>query len=458
MPSLTFLGAAGTVTGSKHLLDVGTHRVLVDCGLFQGLKQLRDRNWRPLAIGATAVNAIILTHAHLDHCGWIPRLVAQGFRGRVFCTPATQELCSVVLPDSAHLQEEDARDANKHEYTKHQPALPLYTSEDAARALTLLQPVGFNRPVPVAPDVEVEFVPAGHLLGSAYARVRCPNGRTILFGGDLGRYGRPVLPDPSPRPESDVLLVESTYGDRLHVDDDGGARLAEIVTNTAAKGGKLIIPAFAIGRVEEVLYWLKYLEDANRIPILPVFIDSPMASRALQFYANRLDELDPDIKPLARGLKAFATRRLTVVASPQQSIELVASRQPSIVIASSGMATGGRVLHHLEATLPSPRNSVLFVGYQAEGTRGRQLCDGAKTVRIKGHDVTVAARIERIDSMSAHADAGEIMKWLTSQPKPPAMTYLVHGEPVALEALRARIVSELRWPVQIAGYEERVEV
>ena len=458
MPSLTFLGAAGTVTGSKHLLDLGTHRVLVDCGLFQGLKELRERNWRPFPIGASAVDAIILTHAHLDHCGWIPRLVAQGFRGRVFCTPGTRELCSLVLPDSAHLQEEDARDANQHGYTKHQPALPLYTSDDAARALTLLQPVGYNRPVPVVPGVEVEFVPAGHLLGSAYARVRCPNGRVVLFGGDLGRYGRPVLPDPSPRPESDVLLVESTYGDRLHVDDDGGARLAQIVTDTAAKGGKLIVPAFAIGRVEEVLYWLKQLEDAKRIPILPVFVDSPMAGRALQFYASRLDELDADIRPLARDVRAFATQRLTVVASAQQSIELVASRQPSIVIASSGMATGGRVIHHLEATLPNPKNTVMFVGYQAEGTRGRQLCDGAKLVRMKGREVPVAARIERLDSMSAHADAGEIVKWLTSLSKPPAMTYLVHGEPAALEALRARILSDLRWPVHIAGYEERVDI
>jgi len=458
MPSLTFLGAAGTVTGSKHLLDLGDRRVLVDCGLFQGLKELRERNWRPLPIAANAIDALVLTHAHLDHCGYIPRLVAQGYHGRVFCTPGTQDLCTLVLPDSAHLQEEDARDANKHGYTKHQPALPLYTSDDAARALTLFQPVGYHRPVPVAAGVTVEFIPAGHLLGSSYARVTLPDGRTVLFGGDLGRYGRPVLPDPSPVDGADVLLVESTYGDRQHVADDGGARLAEIVTSTAAKGGKLIVPAFAIGRVEEVLYWLKQLEDARRIPILPVFVDSPMAGRGLQFYANRLDELDPEIRPLARNLKAFATTRLTVVASAQQSIELVASRQPSIVIASSGMATGGRVIHHLEATLPSPKNTVLFVGYQSEGTRGRQLCDGAKTVRMKGRDVPVAARIERIDSMSAHADAGEILRWLSGFKKPPSMTYLVHGEPSALEALKGRITSELRWPVHIAAYEERVEI
>jgi metallo-beta-lactamase family protein len=458
MPSLTFLGAAGTVTGSKHLLDLGSWRVLVDCGLFQGLKDLRLRNWSPFPIEASAVDAMVLTHAHLDHCGYLPRLVAKGFRGRVFCTPGTQDLCSLVLSDSAHLQEEEARDANRHGYTKHQPALPLYTSEDAARALTLLQPVGFNRPVPVVPDVEVEFLSAGHLLGSAYARVRLPDGRLILFGGDLGRYGRPVLQDPSPVDSADVLLVESTYGDRLHPADDDGARLAAIINDTAARGGKLIIPSFAIGRVEEVLYWLKHIEDAKRIPVLPVFVDSPMASRALQFYASRADELDPDVRPPARGVSAFATRRLTVIASPQQSKELVASRQPSIVIASSGMATGGRVIHHLEVALPSAKNTVLFVGFQAEGTRGRTLVDGIKQVRIKGRDIPVAARIERIDSMSAHADANEIMRWLSLFSRPPSMTYLVHGESLALEALRARVQVELKWPVHVARYQERVEL
>jgi metallo-beta-lactamase family protein len=458
MPSLTFLGAAGTVTGSKHLLDLGNHRILVDCGLFQGLKELRQRNWQPLPVAADALDAIVLTHAHLDHCGYLPRLVAQGFRGRVFCTPGTQELCSLVLPDSAHLQEEDARDANKQGYSKHQPALPLYTSDDAARALTLLQPVGYHRPVPAAAEVDVEFIPAGHLLGSAYARVTIPDGRTILFGGDLGRYGRPVLPDPSPVDAADLLLLESTYGDRSHVADDGGVRLAQIINETTAKGGKVIIPSFAIGRVEEVLYWIKELEDARRIPVLPVFVDSPMAGRALQYYAGRVDELDADVRPLRRSVKAFATQRLTVVASTQQSIELVASRKPAIVIASSGMATGGRVLHHLEATLPNPRNTVMFVGFQALGTRGRKLVDGAPSVRMKGHDVPVSARIEKIDSMSAHADAGEILRWLSGFKKAPAMTYLVHGEPVALEALKAKISSERQWPVYVPGHEETVQI
>jgi len=471
MSSLTFLGAAGTVTGSKHLLQLDGKSILVDCGLFQGLKELRERNWEPFPVEPARIDAVILTHAHLDHCGYLPRLVAGGFRGRIFCTPATKELCSLVLPDSAHLQEEDAREANRYQYTKHSPALPLYTSIDAARTLTQLQPVGYDRPIPLLATARlesgsesptVEFINAGHLLGSAYARVRVGD-KVILFGGDLGRYGRPVLPDPSPVSEADYLLVESTYGDRQHLPDDEGEQFAEIVKETAARGGKLIIPSFAIGRVEEVLYWLKRLEEEKRIPALPVYVDSPMAVAALQFYSARLNELDPEISATARSMPtgarqvaAFATNRLVTVSSPQQSADLIASRHPSIIISSSGMATGGRVLRHLAATLPNPKNTALFVGYQAEGTRGRDLVDGAKQVKLLGRMVTVAARVALLSSMSAHADAGEILRWLSGFTRAPQMTYLVHGEPPALEALAARIRSEKQWPVQIAGYRTTV--
>lgn len=454
---LTFLGAAGTVTGSKHLLEVGTQRVLVDCGLFQGLKDLRLRNWAPLPIEPASIDAVVLTHAHLDHCGYLPRLVAGGFKGTIFCTPGTRELCTLVLPDSARLQEEDARHANRHGYSKHEPALPLYTEADAARALDRLQPVGYERPVPIASSVEVDFINAGHLLGSAYARVRT-GGRTILFGGDLGRYDRPVLPDPSPVAAADVLLLESTYGDRVHEPDDDGARLAAIVKETAARGGRLIVPSFAIGRAEEVLYWLHRLEEQQRIPALPVYLDSPMAVAALNFYEGRLNELDPDIKNGGRQLSAFYTTRLTTIADARDSAELVASSQPAIVISSSGMATGGRVLRHLAAALPNPNNTVLFVGYQAAGTRGRLLADGSKQIKLLGQEIRVAARIERIDSMSAHADSNEIMRWLSGFKSAPKLTCLVHGEPPSLAALRQRITSTLRWPVHVAEHLERLEL
>jgi metallo-beta-lactamase family protein len=457
MASLTFLGAAGTVTGSKHLLETAGHRLLIDCGLFQGLKELRERNWQPLPIPPSSIHSVILTHAHLDHCGYLPRLVAQGFSGRVFCTAGTRDLCTLVLPDSAHIQEEDAQTANRQGRSKHHPALPLYTSTDAQRALAQLQPCGYNRPMPVAPGVEAEFINAGHLLGSSYVRVKA-EGKTFLFGGDLGRYGRPVLPDPTPVDAADVLLLESTYGDRLHEPDDRGARLAEIVIAALSRGGKLIIPAFAIGRVEEVLYWLKLLESEKRIPVLPVYVDSPMAASGLEFYANRRDELDPLAAAQERGVYEFCTTRMTTIASVEESQKLQASRAPAIVIASSGMATGGRVLHHLEATLPDPRTTVLFVGYQAAGTRGRSLIDGAKTIRMHGKDIAVAAHVEHLDSMSAHADANEIMRWLSGFSRPPSMTYLVHGEPTPLEALRTRIQSERGWPVHIAKYLERVQL
>jgi metallo-beta-lactamase family protein len=455
--SLTFLGAAGTVTGSKHLLALGDRRILVDCGLFQGLKDLRLRNWAAFPIDPRQIDAVILTHAHLDHCGYLPRFVAQGYRGRVYCTPGTRDLCTLILPDSARLQEEDARQANRHRYSKHSPAQPLYTEVDAARALDRLQPVGYDRPVPIVPGVDVEFINAGHLLGSAYARVTIGD-KVILFGGDLGRYDRPILPDPTPVAEADVLLVESTYGDRLHEPDDDGARLAAIVTDVAARGGRLIIPAFAVGRVGEVLYWLKRLEGQQRIPILPVYIDSPMAAGALQFYRDRLPELDEDVRPATRGRTVFATTRMVTVESVQESKDLVASRTPAVVIASSGMATGGRVLHHLAAALPDPRNTILFVGFQAAGTRGRALTDGARHVKLHGQSVPVAARIERIDSMSAHADAGEILRWLSGFVRPPSMTYLVHGEPAPLAALARRISAERQWPVHIPRHLERVDL
>jgi metallo-beta-lactamase family protein len=465
MSTLTFLGAARTVTGSKHLLaftspDGSTRRVLVDCGLFQGLKDLRLRNWESLPVDPEAIDAVILTHAHIDHSGYLPGLVAGGFRGRIFCTPGTAELCGLVLPDAARLQEEDARHANKRGYSKHRPAMPLFTEADAYRALGQLQPVGYERTVPVAPGLEVEFINAGHLLGSAYARARLagPPPLEVLFGGDLGRYGRPVLPDPAPVASADVLLLESTYGDRDHDPDDQGARLARIVSETAARGGKVIVPAFAIGRVEEVLYWLRRIEQRKEIPVLPVYVDSPMAVSALRFYEKRGHELDEDARSGRGDVSAFATDRFRTIELPAHSKELTASKGPAIVVSSSGMATGGRVLHHLAAALPDARHTILFVGYQAAGTRGRQLLEGVSRVRIHGVDVPVAARVESLDSMSAHADRSEILRWLRGFTRPPRVTYLVHGEPAPMAALRHRIEGELGWHVEMPEYRQTVEL
>jgi metallo-beta-lactamase family protein len=455
---LTFLGAARTVTGSKYLVEHNGRRVLLDCGLFQGLKDLRTRNWEPFPVPPASLDAVVLTHAHLDHVGYLPRLIAQGYNGRVFCTAGTMELAGLVLPDSGRIQEEDARQANRHHYTKHEPALPLYDETDAQRALTHLQPVGYDRELEIVPDVSVEFRQAGHLLGSAAVVMRLKGGPRILFGGDLGRYERPVLPDPAPAIEADAMLVESTYGDRDHPADDRGEALAQIVRDTAGRNGKLIVPAFAIGRVEELLYWIRRLEQEHRIPVLPVYVDSPMAGEALRFYGQRSLELDPEMRPEGKNVSMFATGRFRAVVSPQESKQVTASSKSAIVISSSGMATGGRVLHHLAAALPHERNTVLFVGFQAAGTRGRALVDGAEDVKIHGSFVPVRARIARIDSMSAHADRNEILRWLGTSPAPPKRLFLVHGEPEPMDALKATIGQRLGWNVHTPGHQERVQL
>lgn len=463
MPSLTFLGAARTVTGSKHLLDIDGQRILFDCGMFQGLKELRLRNWAALPVPADSIHAVVLTHAHLDHTGWLPRLVAAGFKGKVYCTGGTHDLSKLILPDAARIQEEDARHANKHGFSKHHPALPLYTEADATAALSRFKVCPMEKKVQVADRLDVEFINAGHLLGSSFVlatrrgnpstSLRAGGGGRVLFGGDLGRYNRPILPDPSPGVETDVLLVESTYGDRLHPADDDGAAFAAIVNDTVARRGKLILPSFAIGRVEELLYWLCRLEDHNRIPKLPIYVDSPMALEGLEFYRRRSHELDQDVSTMQRTLPRF-----TAVETADESKRLVQTPGPSIVIASSGMATGGRVVHHLFAELPYERNTVLFVGYQAVGTRGRNLIEGAHYIKMYGQEVPVRAKIAKINGMSSHADSGEIIKWLRTIPRAPKITYLVHGEPAAQDVLKTTIQKELGWNVEIPTHGQTVEL
>jgi metallo-beta-lactamase family protein len=452
------MGAARTVTGSKYLLEHGGKRVVVDCGLFQGLKELRLRNWAEFPIPPREIDAVVLTHAHLDHVGYLPRLRSGGYKGRVFCTAGTKDLCRLVLPDSGRIQEEDARQANRHGYSKHHPALPLYTESDALAAVAQLQPIGYHRAIEIVPGITIEFLPAGHLLGSAFVVARLQSGPTVLFGGDLGRYSRPVLPDPTNAVQADVVLVESTYGDRDHLADDDGEQLAQIIRNTVERGGKLIIPAFAIGRVEELLYWMRRLEQERRIPVLPVYVDSPMANEALKFYAARVSELDEEMRPTEKKVSTFATTHFQTVSSPQQSKELTASKRPAIVISSSGMATGGRVLHHLAAALPDARNTVLFVGFQAAGTRGRNLVDGAREVKIHGQWITVKAHVEKIDSMSAHADRGEIIRWLGTLPATPRRVCLVHGEPAPMDALKTRVQQRFGWAAETPQHLERLSL
>jgi metallo-beta-lactamase family protein len=455
--SLTFLGAAGgTVTGSKHLLEDGGRRLLLDCGLFQGLKALRARNWAPPPVDPKTLGAVVLSHAHIDHSGYLPRLCRDGFAGPIYCTGGTIDLLRVLLPDAAHLQEEEADFANRHHTTKHDPALPLYTVADAERVLGLVERVEFGRGFAPVPGVEARFAHSGHIVGAAL--VTCViGGRRLVFSGDLGRYGVPIMVDPDPVPEADVLLVESTYGDRDHPPDDHADKLAAAVARAAEQKGWLLIPAFAVGRAQEILYDLRRLEAAGRIPSLPVYLDSPMAIQATVVYASHPEEHDAELKAAeTHGDRPFAPRRFHLSRTVADSKGLNDTAGPGVIIAGSGMATGGRILHHLKRLLPDPRTTVLFVGYQAAGTRGRLLRDGATVIKMLGEMVPVRARIEVSGSYSAHADRGEILRWLGGFRRAPDMTYVVHGEAEAAAALRDAIAGRLGWRAVVAEDGQRV--
>jgi metallo-beta-lactamase family protein len=456
--TLTFLGAAGTVTGSKHFLQSGSARLLLDCGLFQGLKELRQRNWAPCPVPAASIGGVLLSHAHIDHSGALPRLGREGFRGPIYCTPGTADLLKIMLPDAAHLQEEEADFFNRHQTSKHQPALPLFTTADADQVLTQVRSVGFNDSFSPAQGVTARFINAGHILGAGLVEVSI-NGRTLVFSGDLGRYGVPIMRDPDPVPAADVLLVESTYGNRLHPVDDHRDRLTAAVQRTVEKKGWLLIPAFAVGRSQEILYDLRELEDAARIPSLPVYLDSPMAIEATAIYARHPEEHDQDLKRVeASGERPFAPKRVRICKSVDDSKRLNDTDGPGIIIAGSGMATGGRILHHFVRRLPDERTTVLFVGYQAAGTRGRLLREGAREMKMLGQSVPVRAAIMVSDSYSAHADQGEILRWLGGFTRPPETTYIVHGEPDAAAALLALIASKLKWRAVVAQDGQRVDI
>jgi metallo-beta-lactamase family protein len=455
--TLTFLGGAGgTVTGSKHLLENGRGRLLLDCGLFQGLKPLRLRNWAPPPVDPKTLGAVILSHAHIDHSGYLPRLCRDGFTGPIYATRGTADLLTVMLPDAAHLQEEEAEFANRHKTSKHAPALPLYTGEDAARALAGVTRVDFGQRFTPAPGVEARFTPSGHILGAGL--VTCAlEGRRLVFSGDLGRYDVPIMVDPAPVAAADVLLVESTYGNRVHPADDPLERLTAAVRRAVNQKGWLLIPAFAVGRSQEILYDLRALEQSGVIPSIPVFLDSPMAIQATVIYATHTDEHDAELGRLeADGAKPFAPRRITLSRTVEDSKRLNETAGPGIIVAGSGMATGGRVLHHLKRLLPDPKTTVLFVGYQAEGTRGRLLKDGATEVKMLGVTVPVRATIMISDAYSAHADREEILRWLGGFKRPPGMTYVVHGEADAASALQEAITSRLGWKAAVADDGQRV--
>lgn len=460
MRRLQFLGAAGTVTGSMYLVQAGTSRVLLDCGLFQGLKALRLRNWGPPRVAARDLDAIVLSHAHLDHSGYLPLVVRHGLRSPIYCTPATGDLLRILLADAARLEEQAAERANRYGYSKHRPALPLFTGAEALAALDRIELRPFGTPFDVSPGVTALFRRAGHILGAATVELTLDGAQPLrlAYSGDLGRPGRPILHDPDPIPHADVLVLESTYGDRLHA-AEAEEQLARLVRDAAARGGAILVPAFAVGRMQELVWILRRLEEDGRIPALPVYVDSPMGIEASEIYLRHKDEHDLDMAALrTRERNPLRTRTFALVRTTEESKRLNDVRGPAVIIAGSGMATGGRILHHLIQRLPDQRTTVLLAGFQAAGTRGRALADGAALVRMFGQDVPVRARVELLDALSAHADRGEILSWLGGFRRPPDRTYLVHGEPEATAALGDAIRRRLGWKARPAADREMVEL
>lgn len=442
--TLSSLGAAGTVTGSKHLLEAGGRRILLDCGMFQGVKNLRELNWAPLAVDPSSIDAVIVSHAHLDHTGYLPRLVRDGFSGPIVSTAATGAVAEIILRDSAYLQERDAAFLNKHKASKHHPALPLYDSDDARRTLELFETHPFGEEVSLSDDGPVvRFRRAGHILGAATVEVQW-HGRRIVFTGDLGRYDDPVMFDPEPVPAADYLLMESTYGDRLRDCSDPAEKLAEIVDTTVKRGGTVVVPAFAVGRAQTLLYYLWQLREAGRLPDVPVYLDSPMAINASELLGTYRDD-----HRLPAGVYEGMCAMANYTRDAEQSMKISASTEPKIVISASGMATGGRILHHLKAFAPDPRNTIMVTGCQVPGTRGAAIAAGERYVRIYGEWVPINAQVANLAMLSAHADADELIRWASGFQQSPKQVFVVHGEPQPADTLRSRLGREFGWEATV---------
>jgi metallo-beta-lactamase family protein len=448
---ICFLGATGTVTGSKYLVSSGSTHILVDCGLFQGLKQLRLRNWDRPPIDLSILSAVVLTHAHIDHSGYLPLLVKHGFNGRVYCSSATRDLCAVLLPDSGRLQEEQAEYANRHDFSKHHPALPLYTEEDAERALQHLVAVEFKQEV-VLGEMTMRLYPSGHIPGAASVELRDQH-TSITFSGDIGRPDDPIMNPPTPLEGTDYLVLESTYGNRKHPPEDAQQLLGEIINRAVQRDGVVVIPAFAVGRTQMLLHYIRRLKDAGTISDVPIYLNSPMAVDATDiFYRHHLEHR------LSLKECEAACGVAKIVRTAEESKALNRRKGPMVIIAGSGMATGGRVVHHLKAFASDPKNTILFAGFQAEGTRGAAMLNGAKSIRIHGEDVPVLAQIESIDSLSAHADYAQILEWLKKMKKAPRQVFVTHGEQEAANAMLRHIEEELHWPARVPEYMEIVQL
>lgn len=452
MTTLQFLGATGTVTGSKYLIEHDSRRILVDCGLFQGYKPLRLKNWTEFSCEPASIECVILTHAHIDHSGYLPLLVKNGFSGKVYCSSATRDLCEVLLPDCGHLQEEEADYANRRGFSKHSPALPLYTQEDAERCLNLFHPLEFEQEMRLGNGVSLRLIPSGHILGSSFVRLDMPQ-ISIVFSGDLGRPHDLVMPAPSRIKKADYLVVESTYGDRSHETTDPLIELAGVINRTVKRGGVVMIPTFAVGRAQTLMYYLHLLKASKAIPDCPVYLNSPMALDATKIFHQHNAE-----HRLSQAQCDAVFRGVRVVNSAEESKQLNLSQEPKIILAASGMATGGRVVHHLKAFAPDPRNTILFAGFQAGGTRGDRMMKGAESIKIHGEYVPVRAEVQMLGNLSAHADAGEILEWLAGFEQAPRRTFITHGEPAAADALRHRIEEQLHWSCSIPDYLERVNL